>query len=216
MRRVLIVAYYFPPLGGIGSLRVSAFATHLPEYGWEPTVLAPRDGAYYRDPQISFPECSVIRTPSIELSRIGKRLLHTGGTDVVAARPGSARAVLRSAARSTLYFPDAQVGWYAPALITARRALRGRHFDAIFSSSFPITAHLIARRLHRWMNIPWIAEFRDPWSMALARQGQTAARAARLERGLARESAAVVMTSPSWAALHGRTWGCDVVVIPNG
>src|SRR3954471_19325013 len=149
MRQVLIVAYYFPPLGGAGSLRVSGFATHLPEYGWEPTVLAPRDGAYYRDPQISFPERSVIRTPSIELSRIGKRLLRTGGSDVVAAEPAGARGVARSAARSALYFPDAQVGWYAPALITARRALRDRRFDAVFSSSFPVTAHLIARRLHR-------------------------------------------------------------------
>src|SRR3954470_3068339 len=172
MRRGLIVAYYFPPLGGAGSLRISALATHLPEYGWEATVLAPRNGAYYRDLEISFPERLVIRTPSIELSRTGKRLLRTGGSDVVPAKPGGTRVAARSAARSALYFPDAQVGWYAPALFTARRALRERHFDAIFSSSFPITAHLIARRLHRWMDVPWIAEFRDPWSAALVRQGQ--------------------------------------------
>src|SRR4051794_14189238 len=213
MRRVLIVAYYFPPLGGAGSLRVSGFATHLPEYGWEPTVLTPRDGAYYRDSQIAFPERSVIRTPSIELSRIGKRLLRTGGSDVVGAKPGAARAVLRNAARATLYFPDAQVGWYAPAMITARRALRERRFDAIFSSSFPITAHLVARRLHRWMNIPWIAEFRDPWS---ALHEDPATRAARLERSLARECTRVAMTSPSWAALHGRLWGREVAVIGHG
>src|SRR5829696_5837758 len=199
MRRVLIVAYYFPPLGGAGSLRVSGLATHLPEYGWEPTVLAPRNGAYYRDPQLSFPERQVIRTPSIELSRTGKRLLRTGGSDVVAAEPGEARAAVRNAARAALYFPDAQVGWYAPALGTARRALRERRFDAIFSSSFPITAHLVARRLHRWLKIPWIAEFRDPWSAMLAREGHSAGRAARLERALVRESARVVMTSPSWA-----------------
>src|SRR3954468_9547286 len=99
MRRVLIVAYYFPPLGGAGSLRISGFAGHLPEYGWEPTVLAPRDGAYYRDPQISFPERRVIRTPSIELSRAGKRTLRTGGSDVVAADVGGARAAVRRAAR---------------------------------------------------------------------------------------------------------------------
>src|SRR3954452_11809910 len=182
MRRVLIVAYYFPPLGGAGSLRVSGLATHLPEYGWEPTVLAPRNGAYYRDPQIPFSERQVIRTPSIELSRTGKRLLRAGGTDLVAAEPDRARVAVRSAARAALYFPDAQVGWYAPALVTARRALREHRFDAIVSSSFPITAHLVARRLHRRMRIPWIAEFRDPWSAELARRGDPATRAARLER----------------------------------
>src|SRR4051794_14989412 len=216
MRRVLIVAYYFPPLGGAGSLRVSGLATHLPEYGWEPTVLAPRNGAYYRDPQIPFPERQGIRTPSIELSRTGKRLLRAGGTDLVAAEPDRARVAVRSAARAALYFPDAQVGWYAPAMVTARRALRERHFDAIFSSSFPITAHLVARGLHRRMRIPWIAEFRDPWSALRASQGAPATRAARLERSLARESASVAMTSPSWAALHGRLWGREVVVIPHG
>src|SRR4051794_16238974 len=110
MRRVVIVAYYFPPLRGPRRPRLSGFAGHLPEYGWDPTVLAPRDGAYYRDSEISFPECSVLRTPSIELSRTGKRLLRTGGTDVVAATPRGARAAARSAARSALYFPDAQVG----------------------------------------------------------------------------------------------------------
>jgi glycosyltransferase involved in cell wall biosynthesis len=216
MRRVLIVAYYFPPLGGIGSLRVSGFASHLPEYGWEPTVLAPRDGAYYRDPQISFPERRVIRTPSIELSRTGKRALRAGGSDVVAANVAGGRAAIRRVARAALYFPDAQVGWYAPALITARRALREHRFDAVFSSSFPITAHLIARRLHRRLRIPWIAEFRDPWSATLSRQGRSAARAARLERALARESSRVAMTSPSWAALHTRLWRREVDVIPNG
>src|SRR4051794_22182391 len=119
MRRVLIVAYYFPPLGGAGSLRVSGLATFLPEYGWEPTVLAPRDGAYYRDPQIVFPEQRVIRTPSIELSRTGKRLLRAGGNDVVAANVVGARAGVRNTARAALYFPDGQIGWYVPALITA-------------------------------------------------------------------------------------------------
>src|SRR4051794_16502047 len=216
MRRVLIVAYYFPPLGGIGSLRVSGFASHLPEYGWEPTVLAPRDGAYYRDPQISFPESQVIRTPSIELSRTGKRVLRAGGGDVVAADVGGGRAAVRRVARNALYFPDPQVGWYGPAWATARQALRGRSFAAVLSSSFPITAHLVARRLHRWLKIPWIAEFRDPWSAALARQGRPAARAARLERALARESSRVVMTSPSWAELHSRSWGREVDVILNG
>src|SRR4051794_23150904 len=216
MRRVLIVAYYFPPLGGIGSLRVSGFASHLPEYGWEPTVLAPRDGAYYRDAQIMFPESQVIRTPSIELSRTGKRVLQAGGGDVIAADVGGGRAAVRRVAPTALYFHHPQVGGYAPAWAAAGRALRGRSFDAVFSSSFPITAHLVARRLHRWLGIPWIAEFRDPWSAMLARQGRSPARAARLERALARESSRVVMTSPSWAELHARRWGREVDVIPNG
>lgn len=216
MRTVLIVAYYFPPLGGIGSLRTLGFASHLPDYGWEPTVLAPRTGAYFRDPELNYSEDGVVRTPSIELSRTGKHVLRAGGDDTAAASVTGLRAVARGLARDLLYFPDPQVGWYPPALATARRRLTRDRFDVIFSTSFPITSHLIARRLHRRMRIPWVAEFRDPWSQMLIEQGLSSQRALRLERSLASEATARVMTSPSWAALHERLWGHEVSVIPNG
>lgn len=212
----LIVAYYFPPLGGIGSVRVRSFASYLPESGWDVTVLAPRNGAYYRDPELHFPEERVLRTPVLELSRLGKRLVRSGGDDVRPAQLEGLRASLRSFSRAALYFPDAQVGWYVPAIFSARWALRGQRFDLVFSSSFPITAHLIARQLHRWLRVPWVAEFRDPWSQALAPGSRTAGRALRLERSLAQDASALVMTSPSWAAHHSRLWGRPVTVIPNG
>src|SRR5438270_3935106 len=40
-RRVLMIAHHFPPAGGSGPNRALAFARHLPEYGWTPTVLTP-------------------------------------------------------------------------------------------------------------------------------------------------------------------------------
>ena len=43
---VLLVAYYYPPLGGVGSRRALAFARHLPEFGFEPVVVTPKRGAY--------------------------------------------------------------------------------------------------------------------------------------------------------------------------
>jgi glycosyltransferase involved in cell wall biosynthesis len=216
MPRVLIVAYYFPPLGGIGSIRVASFAQHLPEFGWEPTVLAPRDGAYFRDPELAFAEDHIIRTPSIEFSRAGKRLLRAGGSDVAPAKVGGLRAGLRSVARSVIYFPDPQAGWYPPAMVTAARRLRGRSFDAVFSSSFPITAHLIARRIARRLKLPWVAEYRDPWSQTLPPGSILRRRALLLERSLATEASALVMTSPSWATMHSRRWNRPVDVIPNG
>ena len=45
-RRVLIVAYYWPPAGGPGVQRWLKFAKHLPDHGWRPTLLVP-DGAAY-------------------------------------------------------------------------------------------------------------------------------------------------------------------------
>lgn len=39
MKRVLIVAYFFPPVSNMGSHRILRFVRHLPEFGWEPVVL---------------------------------------------------------------------------------------------------------------------------------------------------------------------------------
>ena len=37
-RRVLIIAYAFPPTGGPGVQRPAKFAKYLPQFGWRPTV----------------------------------------------------------------------------------------------------------------------------------------------------------------------------------
>ncbi len=216
MGELLMVAYYFPPLGGIGSLRAQRMALHLADYGWRVTVLAPRNGAYHRDPTLAFPEDQVIRTPSIELSRVGKQLTRAGGDDTSAAAVNGARASLRAFVRERLYFPDGQVGWYPPAVAASIPQLRRRRFDAVRSSSFPITAHLIARTLSQRLHVPWVAEYRDPWSQRLA-EGPERDRALKLERTLARDAQALVTVSPSWAERFAADWECaPLAVIPNG
>ncbi|MBA3327763.1 MAG: glycosyltransferase [Solirubrobacterales bacterium] len=213
-RSVLLVAYYAPPAGGIASVRLTGFARHLPEFGWEPTVLAPHDPAYFQDESLHVPK--VVRSRSLELSRAGKRMLRTGGSDTRPADVGAVRRATRAVARRALYFPDAQIGWLPFGLYAGRRALRRRSFDAIVSTSSPITSHLIARRLRRPGNTPWVAEFRDPFSALLPTGSRQRSRAAGLERELAAEASAVVMTSPSWAEHHAGEWSRHVDVVPNG
>jgi len=216
VKRVLIVAYYFPPAGGIGSLRVQGFARHLSEFGWEPVVLAPRNPAYHQDEEAARIDVEVVRTGSFELSRVGKRVLRTGGDETSAAEVQGLRQSLQRAARGVLYYPDAQIGWYPPAVRAGRRALRSRPFDAILSTSFPITAHIVARQLHRASDVPWVADFRDPWSLRLPEDTMQRRRAQRLECRLAGEAARAITVSPSWARLFAQHWGREVDVLPNG
>jgi hypothetical protein len=215
MRRLLIVAYQFPPLGGIGSTRISAFAHHLREYGWEATVLAPRNGAYYRDPTLAFPEERVVRAHSFEISRVSKRILRAGGDAVTPAAPGAVGLRLQRLARGLVYYPDPKVGWYLPAVIAGHRAVRHGDFDAIYSSASPQTTHPVARRLHQATGLPWIAEYRDPW-VDLTYQGDAVQRARRLEDAIAREASGIVMTSPNWARTYSERWQRPVTVITNG
>jgi hypothetical protein len=124
------------------------------------------------------------------------------------------RATLR--ARGRMLYPDPQIGWFPGAMVAGLRAFRRDRFDAIFSSSFPITAHLVARRLRRRAGLPWVAEFRDPWSEALPEGHPFRGRAAALERSIASEAVRVVMPTPSWAEHFGTKWGTKVAVVPNG
>lgn len=64
---------------------------------------------------------------------------------------------------SVLSFPDQYWGWYFPAMRTARHLLQSSKLDAVFSTAPPYTAHLIALGLNAKYQLPWIADFRDPW-----------------------------------------------------
>jgi glycosyltransferase involved in cell wall biosynthesis len=217
MRRVLIPSYYFPPLGGIGSIRALKFATYLPEFGWDPTVLAPRNGAYHRDPTLVFDEGKVIRTPSLEISRTSKWLIGAERDDVRPAQVGAVLEPVRALVRRWIYQPDSQIGWYPFAVRSGRKMMRERKFDAIFSSSFPITAHLVASRLHRDFGVPWVAEFRDLWTDLVqydSRKRQERDR--RTERTLIEAATEVVTVSESYAALFANRGADHVTVVTNG
>ena len=198
-----MVAYYFPPLGGIGSLRAARFAALLPEFGWRPTVLAPRHGSYFVDDTIDVAAIEAVRTPSIEPSRLWKRATDAARSDVEPARVGAIGRRLRAMAHGWVYRPDAQVGWMPFAVAAGRRLLRDRRFDAVHSSSFPITAHLVARRLSREAGLPWVAEFRDPWADVKDGGDPLHDYAHRLERALMAGADTVVTVSPTLAARFG-------------
>jgi glycosyltransferase involved in cell wall biosynthesis len=226
MRRVLMVVYHFPPLGGIASLRVLRFARYLPAFGWEPWVLAPRRGDYVNDPTLAYSEDHVVRTGSLELSRIMRTTVETltpspfqgegagrGGANPLP--PGGEGRVrgLRGLIRHWLYRPDAQIGWYPFAVAAGRRLLREHRFDAILSSSFPVTAHLVGRRLHRDSGLPWVADFRDLWSdWSEARRASKA----RLEESLFREATATTTVSASYAEALRTRGSHRAEVLTNG
>ena len=203
--RVLMIAYYFPPLGGIGSVRAQSFARLLPKMGWDVTVLTPRAPAYYRDQTLDIEGVTVVRTGSLELSRLGKRLTGSSGGDSRPARPRGVQALAQRLARRYLYRPDAQVGWYPFAVQAGSRLLRDGTFDVIHSSSFPRTAHLVARSLRSRCNLPWVAEIRDWWDETAERLPP-----------LVEESDTLVTVSPTWVAGYERLGHPRVRMITNG
>lgn len=65
--------------------------------------------------------------------------------------------------RALLMHPDPQIGWLPSAYFSARRIVSKREIRVLYSSSAPLTSHLIAYLTKKKTGLPWIAEFRDEW-----------------------------------------------------
>lgn len=173
-KHLLVVAYFFPPAGGAGVQRPLKFIKYLPRFGWECTVLTVADGCYFaEDPSLLAdvpPSTRVVRTFSLEVERLRvlrtlrRRHSHTPPPDVVAGRRAGKRLSLLQRARKQLFVPDAQVGWVPFAIRAAMTLCKQQHVDAVWTTSSPYSAHLIGFALKRWLGLPHIADFRDPWT----------------------------------------------------
>jgi glycosyltransferase involved in cell wall biosynthesis len=149
------------------------FAKYLPDFGWRPAVLTVREDAEYpvRDPSLFADVAEGIpieRTRVTEFYRIYRGAARTStpldGTPQ-GSRDGVATRLLR-AIRAGVFIPDGRVGWIPHALGPGRRFARATGAQVILSSGPPFSANLIGGLLHRRTGLPWIQDFRDPWTRA--------------------------------------------------
>ena len=146
MKRILMIAYHFPPLAGSSGIqRTLRFVQHLPSLGWQPMVLTAHTRAYEQTSQdllADVPSNTVVRRAfALDTSRH----LHLAGR------------YLGWMAR-----PDRWVSWKFDGVREGLRMVEQFRPDVIWST-YPIaTAHVIAAKLHQKTKIPWVADFRDP------------------------------------------------------
>ena len=146
MKRILMIAYHFPPLAGSSGIqRTLRFVQHLPSLGWQPMVLTAHTRAYEQTSQdllADVPSNTVVRRAfALDTSRH----LHLAGR------------YLGWMAR-----PDRWVSWKFDGVREGLRMIEQFRPDVIWST-YPIaTAHVIAAKLHQKTKIPWVADFRDP------------------------------------------------------
>jgi len=173
-RKVLIVAYYWPPAGGPGVQRWLKFARHLPANGWAPTLLVPEGAAYpVMDPSLEEEvtrDIEVHRVPIFEPYEAALSLLRRKGAERLGSgnrKSGPVDRVVRWV-RGNVLLPDPRVLWRRPAARAAVRcvheaARNGNGFDAVITTGPPHSVHLIGMDIQRRTGLPWAADFRDPW-----------------------------------------------------
>ena len=158
--KLLLVTQAFPPFNTSGAVRVGQLASYLMERGHDVRVLTAAPLPYPATLAEDIPADLVIRTRSLDpftLRNPQRRAVPGAPTAAGASLNGG---WLRSAVRA-MAIPEPQVGWYPHAVAAGRRLVRSWQPDVIYASALPFTAHLVAARLARDSNVPWIAEFRD-------------------------------------------------------
>jgi glycosyltransferase involved in cell wall biosynthesis len=100
-------------------------------------------------------------------------------------------------------YPDARKGWIPFAVEAIRRLGRSEKIDAVLSSAYPFTCHLIGRRAKEILKCPWVADFRDLWTQHHYYSYGRIRRAveSRLERRTVGSADALVTVSAPWAEL---------------
>lgn len=161
MKRVLIIAYYFPPMGLSGVQRTLKFAKYLPAYGWHPTVLTVLPRGYYAydaslEEELIETGIQVVRTGSADPTRIYKTNRHV-------EMPREWIRKLMNRTSQTLFIPDNKIGWKKSAVPEGLKLLKNDEYELIFSTAPPFTDHVIGRDLANKTNVPLVLDYRDAW-----------------------------------------------------
>jgi glycosyltransferase involved in cell wall biosynthesis len=185
-KKVLIIAYNFPPLGGGGVQRTLKFSRYLPLFGWEPIVLTVSNPCAplwdYSLAKELPPDLKVFSAPSFELSRWENGFFSLFKSDVKSSAEkmgndfhlppdtkessSNLRVNLKKIYKFLTFWlrvPDDQVGWVPFAILEGLSLLKSKKIDLIYTTSPPHSSQLIGLFLSKLSGKPWVADFRDDW-----------------------------------------------------
>ncbi len=170
MKRVLLLAPYFVPRRRVGAMRPFRFAMHLREYGWEPTVLtlATSEGQLTAREERALEGVEIISLESpFDRTSTSESDLSSKAASGVSANPGVVTKTARAIDRQ---FP---VDTWLPLFVLKYRAIdrlvRRIQPDVIWATGDPWSSLVTAGRLARRHDIPFVADFRDPWTLCQVR-----------------------------------------------
>ena len=161
MYKVLIIAYYFPPMGLSGVQRTLKFAKYMSKYGWSPTVITTGKTAYYAHDKSLMKEAEeaeieIIRTESFDPNSFFSKY----GTVQMP------REILRKflgRVSKSIMIPDNKIPWTKKVYKKAKELLKSQNFDLIYVTCPPFSSFQIAAKLKKEFDLPLIVDYRDLW-----------------------------------------------------
>ena len=230
-KKVLILTYYWPPGGGAGVQRWLKFTKYMRGYDFEPIIYTAADPEYpsfdeslYKDiPK----DLIILKTKVWEPYKLYKWFtFQKRGHKVNTAflNEKKKQGVTEKIAiwiRGNLFIPDSRKFWIKPSVRYLSRYLKDNSVDLIVSTGTPHSMHLIALRISKKLDLPWVADFRDPWTKIYYQEslmvGKHASRKhQKLEQSVLHNASVVTVVSQGMKAQFEEMGASNIRVIPNG
>lgn len=166
MKNAVLLAPYFLPRRRVGSWRPFKFAIHLREFGWQPHIITIQDQSgtltpkerklledipvYQLEPLFDFTEKS-----GSQLTKASKEKENSGDNPLQPALDWIDKQ-----------FPaDTWLPFFWVKYLEVVRIFEEISPVVLWSTGDPWSGHWLAKALSRKFAVPWIADFRDPWTL---------------------------------------------------
>ncbi|MCA9094825.1 MAG: glycosyltransferase family 4 protein [Planctomycetaceae bacterium] len=170
LRRVLLISYHFPPVGGAGVQRPIKFCKYLRQFGWEPTVLtAENPSAPVFDESLcrDLPEgLQIERARTWEPDYKVKQNLNATAANNGGWNPKRWLSRWIKSASKLVLQPDPQILWLPNAYRKGVQLLSGQKFDAILATAPTYTNFIVGGMLKRKFGVPLLLDYRDEWDLS--------------------------------------------------
>jgi glycosyltransferase involved in cell wall biosynthesis len=231
MKKVLIISYYWPPSGGAGVQRWLKFVKYLRDFNWEPVIYTPEnpetpetDESLFRD----IPEnMTVLKNRIWEPYLAYKKFMRRTGEEKIKAaflNEQKSNPVMENISvwiRGNFFIPDARKFWIKPSVRYLGQYIEKNPVDLLISTGPPHSMHRIGMQVAAKYDLPWIADFRDPWTnidfykdLRLTKWADRKHRQQELE--ILKKATAVVTIGKSMAEDFNNIWNRKYDVITNG
>ncbi|MBI9055290.1 MAG: glycosyltransferase family 4 protein [Bacteroidales bacterium] len=230
-KKVLIITYYWPPSGGAGVQRWLKFAKYLPEFGIDPIIYTPSN------PESTVDDFTLLNDVAEDIEVIKRKIFEPYSIYKIFTWKNQSQKVNQGLIsehkktsllenisvwmRGNLFIPDARKYWIKPSVRFLSKYLKENKIDAIITTGPPHSMHLIGMQLKEKLGIPWVADFRDPWTKVdyyhLLKIGKWADKKHRkLEKEVVSSANLVLTVSESWAKDLKELGAGNVKFITNG
>ncbi|MFQ5823064.1 MAG: glycosyltransferase [bacterium] len=179
MNNILVVAYYFPPLGGGGTQRTLKFAKYLPNFGWNPIIFTVKNSHYLVMDSTLVDEIpknlQIVKTSAILPARFFRKAMgysvnkqeknYQSDSKITFIKKGilAFLTFFKNIFYTLLFVPDEYIGWLPFAVLSAVKLIKTSNIGLIFTTSPPNSCHLIGWALKWFTGKFWVVDFRDLW-----------------------------------------------------